>query len=60
MVTFSDYGNVLGQVHTIYGLVGVGEDQAVPWLGVPVFIHGPRGQKKPLLPSRERGLEWSD
>jgi hypothetical protein len=41
MVTFSDYGNVLGQVHTIYGLVAIGEDQAVPRLGVPVFTHGP-------------------
>jgi hypothetical protein len=41
MVTFSDYGNVLWQLHTIYGLVGVGEDQAVAPLGVPIFTHGP-------------------
>jgi hypothetical protein len=37
MVTFSDYGNVLRQLHTIYGLVGIGKDQTVALLGVPVL-----------------------
>jgi hypothetical protein len=41
MVTFSDYDNVLGQFHTIYGLVGVGEDQAVEEIPVPIFTHDP-------------------
>ena len=43
MVTFSDYGNMLGQLYANYGLVGVGEDQAMATLGVPVFTHGPPG-----------------
>ena len=41
MMTFSDYGNLLGQLHAIYGLVGVGEDQTVAPFGVSVFPHGP-------------------
>jgi len=41
MVTFSHYGNVLGQLHTVYGLVGVVEDHAVALLRVPVFTHCP-------------------
>jgi hypothetical protein len=40
MVTFSVYDDVLGQLHTVYGLIGVGEDQAVARRGVPVFAHG--------------------
>jgi hypothetical protein len=39
-VTFSDYDNVLGQLHTIYDLVGIGVDQAVALLEIPVFTPG--------------------
>ena len=38
-VTLSDDDNVLGQLHTIYGLVGIAVDQAVARLKVPVFTH---------------------
>jgi hypothetical protein len=41
MVAFSDYGNVLGQLYPIHGLVGIGKDQAVAPLGISVFTHGP-------------------
>jgi single-strand DNA-binding protein len=41
MVAFSDYGHLLGQLHTIYVLIGISEDKAVAWLGVPVLTHSP-------------------
>jgi hypothetical protein len=60
MVTFSDYGNVLGQIHTIYGLVGVGEDQAVAPLGVPSSPMVHEVKSNPCRPDANDVSKWED
>jgi hypothetical protein len=60
MVTFSDYGNVLGQLHTIYGLVGVGVDQAVARSKFPSSPILNEVKRNPCGPGANEVSKWSD
>ena len=57
MVTFADNGDLLRDLKAAYGLVAIGEDQAVAGLRVAVFSDGPRGEEKALRTGLEDGVE---